>query len=323
MKVCPRCQKTYQDDNLNFCLEDGSVLAHATSGQAPPPTVLLNQPRTTAQPVQAPQEPGAQGGWNVPPQQQYSMQPKKKSSKAWIWVVLILGAVVLLCGGGIAGLVFLGSQVDSNGNFVGTTTNSSTNKWGSNSNSTNSSTTPSTRNDVETVDLSNLADNYSIYGTTEYANGELTMGSRSKGYYFVLIAPENYQTDDADTSVTLRNIDNAASSMGYGLIFHSNPQPLQQDYAFLIDTKRKRYRVVNHAPQKESTVVKWTNSAAIKEGSAENVLQVRDKTDNIELYINGTMVTTIKNVHGYAGGVPGMYAGDGVKIAFKNLEIRK
>ena len=26
MKICPRCQTTYADDNLNFCLEDGSTL---------------------------------------------------------------------------------------------------------------------------------------------------------------------------------------------------------------------------------------------------------------------------------------------------------
>ena len=33
------------------------------------------------------------------------MQPPKKSSKAWLWVVGILGLVVLLCGGGFAALV--------------------------------------------------------------------------------------------------------------------------------------------------------------------------------------------------------------------------
>ena len=66
-----------------------------------------------------------------------------------------------------------------------------------------------------------------------------------------------------------------------------------------------------------------SNSDAIKGGTAENVLEVRDLTDKIELYINGTMVTSIKNVYGYAGGVPGLYSGDGVKIAFKNLEISK
>ena len=152
---------------------------------------------------------------------------------------------------------------------------------------------------------------------------ELLMGSKQKGFYYVLVAPDEYGTDDADTRVTLRNVDNASGSLGYGLIFHSSPTPLQQDYAFLIDTKRKKYRVVNHAPQKESSVVNWTTSSAIKDGSAENTLEVRDMDDKIDLYINGTMVTSIKNTFGFAGGVPGLYSGDGVKIAFKDFEVRK
>ncbi|MFN0140339.1 MAG: hypothetical protein ACKVQW_09665 [Pyrinomonadaceae bacterium] len=322
MKVCPRCQKTYSDDNLNFCLEDGSVLTQA-AGQAMPDTVLLNQTRTTAQPQPPQAQPGVQGSWNVPPQQQYSMQPQKKSSKTWLWVLLILGGIVLLCGGGFGLLVYIGSQIDSNSNFANSVSNrSNSNKGALTANDTTTST--SDRTDAEVVDLSSMADDeFSSYGTTEFTNNELVVASRSKGYYFVLVAPENYQTDDVDTRLTLRNIDNAASSLGYGLIFHSNPQPLQQDYAFLIDTKRKRYRVVHHVPRDEKTVVKWTNSAAIKEGSVDNTIEVRDRADNMELYINGTMVTSIKNVYGYAGGVPGLYSGDGVKIAFKNLEIRK
>src|ERR1051325_7888928 len=95
MKVCPRCQKTYTDDNLNFCLEDGSVL-NAMNAAPPPPTNPISEPRPTQQQgFQPPQ----QQNWNVQPQQQYSMQPAKKSSKTWIWVLLILGVLVVLCGG--------------------------------------------------------------------------------------------------------------------------------------------------------------------------------------------------------------------------------
>jgi hypothetical protein len=139
----------------------------------------------------------------------------------------------------------------------------------------------------------------------------------------VLAAPDNYTTDDADTRVTLRNVDDAASSLGYGLIFHSNPTPLQQDYAFLINTKTKKYRVVHHEPSKETSVIPWTSAPAIKGGTDENVLEIHDLPDKVELYINGTMVNSIKNVYGYAGGVPGLYSGDGVKIAFKDLEIHR
>src|SRR5690242_9733925 len=99
MKVCPRCQKTYTDDNLNFCLEDGSVL-NSVNAAPPPPTNPMSAPPPTQQQggFQQPQ-PAQQQNWNVQPQQPYSMQPRKKSSKSWIWVLLILGVLVLLCGG--------------------------------------------------------------------------------------------------------------------------------------------------------------------------------------------------------------------------------
>jgi hypothetical protein len=331
MKTCPRCQKTYADDNLNFCLEDGSVLTQSIA--APPPTVQMNQPPVTAPQPQMPSQPGSQPGWNVPPQQAYSMQPAKKSSKIWVWVLLILGGVVLLCGGGFVGLVWYGSTLEKNSNVAtsdsktttsNTSKSSNSSKGTNNSTSNSSTTTPaSSRTDLETVDLEPWVKEFSAFGNTEFTGGEFIMSSKKKGFYYVLAAPEDYKTEKADTRVTLRNVDNAAGSLGYGLIFHSNPTPLQQDYAFLIDTKKKKYRIVNHTPQNEKSVVSWTTSTAIKEGSEENTLEVRDLDDKIELYINGTMVTSIKNLYGYSGGVAGLYAGDGVKVAFKNLEIRK
>ncbi len=324
MKSCPRCQKTYADDNLNFCLEDGSVLTQA--GPEPPQTVMMNEPRVTQPQPQMPSQAGVQPGWNTP--QQYSMQPPPKSSKTWIWVVLILGVVVLVCGGGFAGLVLIGMNAENNKTDITTsnrttTANRTTNTSTTNSTTSNSTSSTSNRTDLDTVDLEPWVKEFSAYGNTEFTGGEFIMSAKKKGFYYVLVAPEEYKTEKADTRVSLRNVDNATGSLGYGLIFHSNPTPLQQGYAFLIDTKKKKYRVVRHEPQNERSVVSWTTSNAIKEGAEENVLEVRDLDDKVELYINGTMVTTIKNQYGYSGGVPGLYAGDGVKVAFKNLEIRK
>ncbi|MGE3468622.1 MAG: hypothetical protein AB7J13_17010 [Pyrinomonadaceae bacterium] len=324
MKICPRCQKTYPDDNLNFCLEDGSVLSQAS---ATPPTVQVNQPQPTQPQPQITGQPGSQPAWNTPQQPHSSMQPVKKSSKMWIWVVLILGGVVLLCGGGLIGLFLIGSQMENQNVSDSRTTASNTTKANNTSTVSNSSNTTtastSTRTDLEVVDLEPWVKEFSAYGNTEFTGGEFVMSAKKKGFYYVLVAPEEYSTEKADTRVTLRNVDDASGSLGYGLIFHSDPTPLQKDYAFLIDTKRKKYRVVYHTPKTEKAVVNWTNSTAIKEGSAENVLEARDLDDKIELYINGTMVTSIRNIHGYAGGVAGLYAGDGVKVAFKDLEIRK
>ena len=91
MKVCPRCQKTYTDDNLNFCLEDGSVL-NTVSAAPPPPTNPMSEPRPTQQQGFQGVRSRSRGGMSSR-KQQYSMQPQKKSSKAWIWVLLILGFV--------------------------------------------------------------------------------------------------------------------------------------------------------------------------------------------------------------------------------------
>jgi hypothetical protein len=47
MKICPLCNQTYVDDNLNFCLTDGGALTSYADDA--PPTVMLNRARTTQQ----------------------------------------------------------------------------------------------------------------------------------------------------------------------------------------------------------------------------------------------------------------------------------
>src|SRR5438128_6842997 len=119
MKICPRCQKTYSDDNLNFCLDDGSVLTQAADSL--PPTVMMNEPRITQQHQPTPSQPGSQPTWNTAPQQ-YSMQPPVKSSKTWIWVLGILVILVLVCGGGLVG-VFFWAASQANKTVLNTTNN--------------------------------------------------------------------------------------------------------------------------------------------------------------------------------------------------------
>jgi hypothetical protein len=348
MKICPRCQKTYADDSLNFCLEDGATLMTAS---APPldATILMNEPRTApSQPM--PSQAGSQVSWQQPqpgwqqPQPVSVPRPPKKSSKTWLWVVGILGVVVLLCGGGFVGFIFwAASQADKTGTSmfninVNRPTRSTPSSDQTSTNTTSmttpssSSTSTSDRSDVTRVDLDMFTKSFSIYSTTELNGDEFTVGSTMKDYFFAMVAPvkdadgdpvDDFKTGNADSRVTLRSIDNGDSKFGYGIVFHSDPKPLQQDYAFLIDMKKKKYRVVRHQAEKELGVVKWTASPAINGGTEENTLEVRDQTDKIDLYINGTMVTSIPNTYGFPGGVVGLYSGGGAKIAFKNLEIRR
>lgn len=319
MKICPRCQTTYADDSLNFCLEDGSTLSQM--GSVPPaPTVQMQQPFSTQQAPAATQQTG-QAGWNIGQQQQqtYSMQPPKKSSKAWIWVLLILGVLVLLCGGGFAGLIYLGSL--ENAKNTNTTTSNTNSSSFANKNSNTSSGTG--RTSITKLDLSKWKQSSAAYGNTDFVDGEFTMSARSKGFYYVLAGTEDQKSVNADTLLTVRNVDDADTALGIGLVFHSQTTPLQQGYALLLDTKKKRYRIVHHEPKKETPVVNWTKSDAILDGTSENTLEVRDLSDRIDIYINGKKVNSIKNVYGYADGVVGLYSGDGITAGFKNLEIRK
>lgn len=322
MKICPTCRRTYDDDGLNFCLEDGSVLT-LSSVDAAAPTIVMNPPRPT-NPSPQPAG-GVQPSWNPPNAGAYSVQPKKKSSKAWVWVLAIFGVLILVCGGGFIGFfVYVASVADSNGNSnnarLVTNSNSKATTTPANANTSES---PASATSVQEVDLAEWVKEFSVWGTTEFKDGEFLMAAKQKGYYYVLVAPDDYNTERAVTRVVVRNPDEAESSLGYGLIFHSDPTPLEKDYAFLIDSERKRFRVVRHEPEKETTVTAWTSSKLINEGSAENTLEVRDKGEKIEFYINGQLATTVTNKQGPTSGVPGLYAGDGAKIGFSKLEIVK
>ena len=77
MKSCPRCGKSYTDDSLNFCLNDGELLTvqqPSPGGYIDPPTVVMDAARVT-DPIhnwQQSQQQGAQ-----PPAQWQQAQPQQ------------------------------------------------------------------------------------------------------------------------------------------------------------------------------------------------------------------------------------------------------
>lgn len=316
MKICPKCGKTYEDPSLNFCLEDGSILNQSSTGNVPAQTVLINEPRHTNydQPFGGPTQPNQ----FVPVQNTGG----KKGSKAWVWVLGILGLVVLVCGGGFGGLLLLGSLADKDKNDPKWNSNFGVNSSPSTSPRTNSSNTGSDT-DVTKIDLSKWVQTNSKYGKTEYRGDEFFANAIKDDFYYVLVASVAYKSADATTRVTVRDSGSGNNKLGYGLIINSNPIPLIKDYAFLINTKTGKYRVVKHTPGKEQVVVNWKNSSSIKSGSEANILEVKDENGQLKFFINGDLVETVDGKDGYSGGVPGIYVGGSSPISFSNMEIRK
>lgn len=330
MKICPKCNKTYTDETLNFCLDDGAVLKQA--GDPPktddslPETVMMDPPRPT-EPNQSfgteaqsgfgnetPNTPfgnPSQAGQSWGGTQSSQMQSAKPKSRAWLWVLGILVGVVFLCGGGLALIVALSGfeetpDKDSKDNTKVTFSDNKKDK-------------PS-KADFTTINLSNCDQFDSSNASVVYKNDECIVETRKRGYYYVINMGSDYKTRDETTRVSVRNTDEKETRLGFGLVFHSNPTPLEKGYAFLIDSENQKYRVVKHVKKDEKEVIGWKKSKVIKTGSQKNVLEVRSDRGKIDLYINGQYIDTLKNTDGYDSGVPGIYSSDGIPVAFSNLE---
>src|SRR5260221_13610537 len=106
MKQCPRCNQTYSDDQLNFCLSDGELLT--SFAQAPtryaddaPPTVMLGEPRVTnpadwpASPQSGPPAQWQPSGMPQPQFGQYSMPLSPNQTLAIVSLGLGIGSVTI------------------------------------------------------------------------------------------------------------------------------------------------------------------------------------------------------------------------------------
>jgi hypothetical protein len=176
---------------------------------------------------------------------------------------------------------------------------------------------------ADALDLSAWVLPHSILGRTRMLKDEFRMSGRNKEFYYVIVGTEDQTTIGSKASVTLRNIYGDSTPLGYGLIFHSMTTPLIQGYALLIDTTRQRYRVVHHTPGKEAVIVPWTHSPYIWLGAVPNSLEMVDRGPTTELYINCHLVETVQNTYAYKDGVVGLYVGNAVRIAFRDLKLER
>ena len=319
MKTCPQCNRKYDDETLNFCLEDGSVLNRADSlSDEPPPTVVMESPVPTT-PNQsfgaptAPQTEQTQQTWG----NQSRYQPQVSSgSKSWLWVLGILGGIVILCGGGFVGLIAIGSFVEDE-DPPPLVANKEADEPG-----TNEKAPKDSRLLKKTADLSKWKVDGNEYVTSDIEDGELVLTS-GEAYYYVILT-KDFKTYDATVKWTLSNKEGGAAPLGYGLVIHSDPlNVLDKDYAFLIRTDTQQYRIVRHSKKRERNIVNWTRSTAIKKGSRENDLEVRVNGREMNFYINGVFVRKERDFSTYQDGVAGIYTSGDIPIGFSKIEYRK
>ena len=337
MKRCPQCNRTYTDDALSFCLDDGSPLLSASGPMSDPgATVQYPQPRDTSpQPTIAfnpgsvappPPPPPAAPSWTpMPPQ-----TPQKRS--AWPWV-LGIGAVLVFMGIGVVILIFALARIANDNNNNGNSNNS--NKVANKNANKNANVDETNTNANTRSNLTTFTDDFSTkswgtgesqYGNIWYQDEEYHMHA-TKGGFIVMYGPDKpeYKTENATVRVGLRSIDGNPPLTGYGVTVHGETKDGKlEDYGFLIyNGDNPKYKIVLHKAGAETKIVDWTPSTTIRTGTTPNQLEVRIRDLKMDFYINGQFVTSITDEETYRRGRVGLYTSDVGEVAFDDLEISK
>lgn len=341
MKRCPQCNRTYTDDALSFCLDDGSPLVSTAAPSSFDPGATVQYPsgrETSPQPTIAypgqvpippppPVSPSPAPAWSpMPPS-----APQKRS--VWPWI-LGIGAVLVFMGIGVVILIFaIASVTNSNNNNNG---NSNSNRLANRNTSTDKNTNSDANENSNTrSSLTSFTDDFSTqswgtgpsqYGNIFYQDEEYHMHA-TKGGYIVMYSPDKkeYYDENATVRVGLRSIDGNSPSSGYGLTVHGEKKTGNlEDYGFLIyNGDEPKYKIVLHKSGSESKVVDWTPSSTIRTGTNPNQLEVRIRDTKMDFYINGQFVTSIVDEANYKRGRVGFYTSDTGEVAFDDLEISK
>lgn len=127
MKLCPKCQNTYSDDTLSFCLEDGAHLIASMSptvasfdakGSDDPNATLKGEPLPSSIPTEVfsartartepipKAAPTAQDSphFSVPPDYAVSQPPRKQNTPLVVGLSVVATLILIALGGGAAWL---------------------------------------------------------------------------------------------------------------------------------------------------------------------------------------------------------------------------
>src|SRR4051812_5382823 len=343
MKRCPNCNRTYTDEALNFCLEDGTPLVAAPPQLDNNETQRYISPSTNPYPPAAPsnpprgpyvnQAPQHQGQWSPLP----ASAPQKKSTAIW-WILGGL-AVLAVIGVGVTVMIIAIASINSQSNTNRTSdanTNSNTNR-NSNTNSNrlsntngranaNTNSTPLPASFTDDFSQRKWNASTSEYGRLWYDNDEYHMISKPKTFVEMYGPSNDYNTENATIKVTARNVDGTSPASGYGLVVHGEraKDNSLEDYAFIIFSgPNPQYKVVMHKGGEESKMVDWTASDVIRKGTATNQLEVRVSGEQLTFLINGQLMTVVNDTGGFKRGRAGLYSTDEHEVAFDDMEITR
>jgi hypothetical protein len=114
MKRCPTCNKTFTDQNLTFCIDDGTPLAAIADGADETTVVSPHPPQDS---TNAETEAYVPRDWQREYQPPGSFEPPGKKRKVWPWVLGLGGAFLLgVVGLGIALALMVPKMVRNNAN---------------------------------------------------------------------------------------------------------------------------------------------------------------------------------------------------------------
>src|SRR5436190_12055578 len=126
MKRCPQCNRTYTDDALSFCLDDGSPLASVSAPPSYDPGATVQYPQgrgTEPQPTMAYRPSPAAPPQAPPPAWGPLPPPQTQKRSVWPWL-LGIGAVLFLMGIGVVILIIVASNITNDNNHNSNNSNS-------------------------------------------------------------------------------------------------------------------------------------------------------------------------------------------------------
>jgi len=342
MKRCPQCNRTYSDDALSFCLDDGSPLVSATAPSSFDPSATVQYPHsreTTPPPTIAYSGQSAPPPPPPPPQPAWSPMPSAPQKRSvWPWL-LGIGVVLVFIVIGLVILIFAITKITNTNNSnrlanANTNINRNTNRNTNSNRSTNENLNANDNANTRSS-LTSFTDDFSdetwwtgtmASGRTWYDNDEYHMHATA-GRYIVMYSPDKseYHDENSTVRVQLKSVDGDVPETGYGLVVHGEMKNNNlEDYSFLIyNGPSPKYKIVLHRAGSESKVVDWTSSSTIRTGTTPNQIEVRIRDKKMDYYINGNFVTSVVDEAGYKRGRVGFYTSDKGEVAFDDLEVNK